>query len=113
MQNNLASMINGLQSSLKSLLELEHSRWWQYPIEPATPIPVNVKYVCDEALGSPSTANCEAALYEFIQSGDVLLDPMSGPIIKVTGESPDLPYNVPSGADLQYPRKLCHSCRSR
>ena len=86
MQDSLARMLNGLQSSQNSLILRHHPRWWEFPTEPPTPIPVNVKYACDEALGSPSAANCEAALYEFVQSGDVMLDPELGPIIKVTGE---------------------------
>lgn len=85
MQNSLARVLKGLGANQNSLLDQYHPRWWQYPIEPPTPIPINVKYACDERLGSPSTANCEAALYEFVQSGDVILDPASGPIIKVTG----------------------------
>ncbi|KAL9131218.1 MAG: hypothetical protein Q9175_006826, partial [Cornicularia normoerica] len=85
MQNSLARILKGLQTNQNSLIGRDHPRWWQYPIEPPTPIPVNVKYACDGTLGSPSTANCEAALYEFIQSGDLVLDPASGPIIKVSG----------------------------
>ena len=87
MQNNLASMLNGLESNQNSFLSSYHPRWWEYHVGPPTPIPLNVKYACDEALGSPSVANCEAALYEFVQSGEVTLDPELGPIIKVTGES--------------------------
>ena len=86
MQNNLARMLEGLEANHDSFIGLDHPRWWQYPLEPPTPIPLNVKYACDKTLGSPSIPNCEAALYEFVQSGDVILDPMSGPIIKVTGE---------------------------
>ena len=89
MQNNLARMLHGLAVNQRSLLGRNHPRWWQYPIEPPTPIPVNVKYACDGTLGSPSTANCEAALFGFVQSGEVTLDPASGPIIKVTGKSLD------------------------
>ncbi|KAF6226016.1 hypothetical protein HO173_012606 [Letharia columbiana] len=84
-QNSLARILKGLESNQNSLIGQDHPRWWQYPVEPPTPIPVNVKYACDETLGSPSTANCEAVLYEFVQSGDVILDPASGPIIKVIG----------------------------
>ena len=85
MQNNLASMLKGIENNRDSLMTRDHPRWWQYPIEPPTPIPINVKYTCEETLGSPSTANCEAALFEFVQSGDIVLDPTLGPIIKVTG----------------------------
>ena len=87
MQNSLARMLSGLETNQNFLLGRGHPRWWEYRIGPPTPIPLNVKYACDEALGSPSVANCEAALYEFVQSGDVTLDPELGPIIKVTGES--------------------------
>ena len=89
MQNNLARLLKGLSKNQRSLIFQDHPRWWQYSIEPPTPIPVNVDYACDKTLGSPSTANCEAALYEFVQSGDVVLDPVSGPIIKVSGKTPD------------------------
>ena len=88
MQDSIARVIEGLDYNQQSLRDRDHPRWWQYPIEPPTPIPVNVVYACDETLGSPSTANCEAALYEFIQSGDVTLDPTLGPIIKTAGISP-------------------------
>ena len=94
MQNRLARILKGLSEDLRSLREHDHSRWWQYSIESPTPIPVNVNYTCDKTLGSPSIANCEAALYEFVQSGDVILDPMSGPIIKVTGKPPDTCFIV-------------------
>lgn len=100
MQNSLARILKGLKTNQNSLIGRDHPRWWQYPIEPPTPIPVNVKYTCDGTLGSPSTANCEAALYEFIQSGDLVLDPASGPIIKVSGRSSDTRFNFQAGADL-------------
>ena len=87
MQNSLARMITGLSANPESFTSPDHPRWWEYPIEPPTPIPVNVKYACDGTLGSPDTANCETALYEFVQSGNVALDPASGPIIKVAGKS--------------------------
>ncbi len=93
-------MIKGLQANQDSLTSRDHLRWWQYPIKPPTPIPVNVKYACDSALGSPSTANCEAALYEFVESGDVIIDPVSGPIIKVTGKIQDACFKRKKGADL-------------
>ena len=93
MQNNLARILNGLDRNLDSLTGRDHPRWWQYPVGPPTPIPINVKYACEETLGSPSTANCEAALYEFLQSGDVILDPASGPIIKISGESSDIGFS--------------------
>ncbi|CAD6588376.1 MAG: hypothetical protein ASARMPRED_003540 [Alectoria sarmentosa] len=62
----------------------EDTRWAREQSGPPTPIPVNVKYACEATLGSPSTANCEAALFEFLQSGEVILDPASGPIIKIS-----------------------------
>ena len=98
MQNELARMLKGLSKNQLSLIYTRHPRWWEYSIEPPTPIPVNVDYVCDKTLGSPSTANCEAALYEFVQSGNVILDPMSGPIIKVTGKPPDTRFSLQGGA---------------
>ena len=100
MQNTVARMLNGLESSRYSLRE-DHRRWWQYTVEPPTPIPVNVKYVCDATLGSPGTADCEAALYEFVQLGELTLDPMSGPIIKVTGKSLIVGYILERTADCQ------------
>lgn len=93
MQNSLAMILKGLERNPNSLTGLAHPRWWQYPVGPPTPIPVNVKYACDATLGSPSTANCEAALYEFLQSGDVILDPASGPIIKISGELSDIGFS--------------------
>ena len=112
MQNNLARMLQGLRANQRSFGTRHHPRWWQYPVEPPTPIPVNVKYACDERLGSPSNGNCEAALYEFVRSGDVILDPMSGPIIKVIGNATE-PHSSLQGRahGLANPRKLCHSCR--
>lgn len=49
-----------------------------------TPVPTNVKYQCEATLGSPSTANCEAVLYEFLRDGEIVLDP-TRPIIKRSG----------------------------
>ena len=113
MQNRLARILKGLSEDQHSLIEHDHSRWWQYSIEPPTPIPVNVNYACDKTLGSPSIANCEAALYEFVQSGDVILDPTSGPIIKVTGKPPETCFIVFGAAlILRLSRKLCDSSRS-
>ena len=101
MQNSLARILKGLEANRNSLRGRDHhSRWWQYPIEDPTPVPINVKYVCDENLGSPSSANCETALYEFVQSGDVIVDPASGPIIKVVGMSPDTRLRLRCGANL-------------
>lgn len=85
MQDKLARMLKGLSYNLNSMKSGDHARWWEYPVEPPTPIPINVRYACDKTLGSPSIGNCEAALLEFVQRGNVVLDPMSGPIIKVIG----------------------------
>ena len=87
MQNNLARVIEGLRINQVALIGQEHPRWWEYPVESSTPTPVNVRYTCNATLGSPSIGNCEAALYEFMHSGDVILDPASGPIIKTSGKS--------------------------
>lgn len=95
MQNSLARVLKGIGMNQGSLIGRNHPRWWQYSIDPPTPVPVNVKYSCDETLGSPSTGNCEAALYEFVQSGDVTLDPALGPVIKLAGKSPDTRFNYP------------------
>ncbi|CAD6592368.1 MAG: hypothetical protein ASARMPREDX12_006046 [Alectoria sarmentosa] len=84
-QNRLARVLEGLQGGRHVLRRPNHPRWWVYPIEPLTPVPNNVIYGCDASLGSPSLANCEAALYQFVQSGDVSLDPASGPVIKISG----------------------------
>ena len=89
MQDKLARMLDGLSRNLNSLISGDHPRWWEYPVELPTPIPINVKYGCDKTLGSPSIGNCEAALLGFVQRGNVVLDPMSGPIIKVTGKPLD------------------------
>ena len=102
MQNSLARILKGLEANQNSLRGRDHHpRWWQYPIGPPTPIPINVKYVCDEKLGSPSSGNCEAVLYEFVQSGDVILDPALGPIIKVAGVSPDTRFSRRCGANFR------------
>ena len=113
MQNSLARILDGLESNQVSLRGRDHSRWWQYPIGPPTPIPVNVKYACEATLGSPSTANCEAALFEFLQSGEVILDPASGPIIKISGESWDSDFIHSATLIFCTRRELCHSCRSK
>ena len=90
-QNRLARVLEGLQGGRHVLRRPNHPRWWVYPIEPLTPVPNNVIYGCDASLGSPSLANCEAALYQFVQSGDVSLDPASGPVIKISGTCPVRP----------------------
>ena len=54
-------------------------RWWEFPLQSLAPNPPNVRYTCDKVLGSPSRGNCEAALYNMIQSGNVKLDPTSSP----------------------------------
>lgn len=102
MQNSLARILKGLEANQNFLRGRDHqSRWWQYPIGPPTPIPINVNYVCDEKLGSPSSGNCETVLYEFVQSGDVILDPALGPIIKVVGASPDSRSSLRYGANFR------------
>ena len=101
MQNMVARMLEGLEANQDALLHPDHPRWWEFPAVPPTPIPVNVKYACDATLGSPSMANCEAALYEFIQSGDVILDPALGPIIKVSGGSLDSHPDPEASSDSQ------------
>ena len=101
MLNNLARILEGLEANQNALLSPEHPRWWEFPAVPPTPIPVNVKYACDATLGSPSMANCEAALYEFLESGDVILDPALGPIIKVSGGSSDSHPDPEASSDCQ------------
>ena len=101
MQNNIARLLEGLEANQIALLKPDHPRWWELPSEPPTPIPVNVKYACDATLGSPSIANCEAALYEFIQSGDVTLDPALGPIIKVSGRLSDSHPDLEASSDCR------------
>ena len=114
MQNNIARMLEGLEANQIALFSPDHPRWWEFPAEPPTPIPVNVKYACDATLGNPSMANCEAALYEFIQSGDVILDPALGPIIKVSGGSSDSHPDPEASSDCQSSlRELRHCCRSK
>ena len=114
MQNDLARVLDGLADNQLSLIYEEHPRWWEYPVGPPTPIPINVQYACDERFGSPRIANCEAALYEFVQSGDLTLDPVSGPIIKVAGRLQDTLSPIQSDAEFgSNNRKLCHSCRCK
>ncbi|KAL8827061.1 MAG: hypothetical protein Q9191_003417 [Dirinaria sp. TL-2023a] len=60
----------------------DHPRWWEFSMEPLKP---EFEYKCNASFGSPSTSNCEAVLYEFFESGTVVLDPMSGPLIKTSG----------------------------
>ena len=66
------------------LLNFNHPRWWQYTLGPPTPHPQNVKLTCADKLGSPSSANCEAALFQFLRSGDVTLGP-NHPFIRTAG----------------------------
>ena len=81
-------MLTGLRGSFSNLNgPTDQLRWWEYPLEPPVPSPINVDYRCKEALGSPSVASCEAALYEFIQPGLITLDPSIGPIINIAGAS--------------------------
>ena len=102
MQNNIVRILEGLEANQDALSSPDHPRWWELPAVPPTPIPVNVKYACDATLGAPSIANCEAALYEFIQPGDVILDPVSGPIIRVSGGSSDSHADTEAISDCQY-----------
>lgn len=60
----------------------DHPRWWEFTMEPLNP---KFEYKCNASLGSPSTSNCEAVLYEFFESGPVVLDPTAGPLIKTSG----------------------------
>ena len=84
-QNNVARMKSALNFDyVRRIQEFNHPRWWEFSIAPPTPIPRNVRYQCEASLGSPSTANCEAVLYEFLRSGDITLDPAK-PIIKQSG----------------------------
>ena len=61
-----------------------HPRWWQATLGPSTPHPSNVKLTCAASLGSPSNANCEAALFQFMRSGHVTLGPKH-PLIRTAG----------------------------
>lgn len=87
LQNSIARVMNQLRNwkSAMQTHEAHHIRWWEQALGPDTPVPSNVRYDCDPKLGKPSTANCEAVLYQFIQSGSVVLDPQGGPIIKTSG----------------------------
>lgn len=80
-------MLVGLRRAYQALRQEDHPRWWQYPLEPLSPSPINVKYECNASLGKPSIGNCEAALFELVQSGNVVLDPAVGPIIYTAGKS--------------------------
>ena len=83
-QNIIARVTNQLRN-WKSNYGVNNIRWWEQALGPDTPVPSNVRYECDATLGNPSTANCEAVLYQFIQSGSMVLDPQAGPIIKTSG----------------------------
>ncbi len=87
MQNKIARVTTQLRNwkSAMQSYEADYIRWWEQALGPDTPVPSNVRYECDVTLGNPSTANCEAVLYQFIQSGSVILDPQAGPIIKTSG----------------------------
>lgn len=61
-----------------------HPRWWQTTLGPPTPHPSNVKLTCAASLGSPSNANCEAALFQYMRSGPVTLGPKH-PVIRTAG----------------------------
>lgn len=76
------------KSFVETLYGDNHPRWWEFTMGPLNPNPTNVKYACNASLGSPSTAKCQAILYEsfFSESGDVVLDPASGPLIKTSGD---------------------------
>ena len=69
----------------EDLYGYDHPRWWEFTMGPLNPDPTNLRYNCTASLGSPSDANCEAVLYEFLKSGPVVLDPASGPLIKTSG----------------------------
>ena len=73
------------QQFAENLFHAVHPRWYEFKMGPVNPKPINVKYRCDASLGKPSTANCENVLYDFTESGPVVLDPASGPLIKTSG----------------------------
>ena len=88
MWDAIARMLTGLRGSFSNLgLPADRLRWWEYPLEPVVKSPTDATYTCNKALGSPSVAGCEAALYEFIQPGLVTLDPSVGPLINIAGTS--------------------------
>ena len=84
-QNGVANVLKGLGVSHYTTNHDMDARWWEYPLQPSQPTPVNVKYTCDASLGTPSNGNCELALYQFINIGKVVVDPAQGPIIKTSG----------------------------
>ena len=56
-------------------------RWWDFPVQPSIPTPRNVEYQCDPALGKPSFASCEGALFQFLQPGNLDVNPGQSLII--------------------------------
>jgi len=84
-RNPAAIILKGLQDTQKAALDDAHPRWWEFKLQPPTPSPANVKYDCNATLGSPSSKNYEAALYQFIRSGFVTFDPANGPTIVFSG----------------------------
>ncbi len=65
-------------------------RWWE-PRRPTAPaaelVPVNVKYEFLPSLGSPDTAKCEKASFEFLGSEEIVMDPANKPFIQLLGKS--------------------------
>ncbi len=62
------------------------STWSQLNFEKDfQPSPSNVNYACDPKLGIPRSTNCERVRFEMKEDGDIFLDPIDGPIIKVVG----------------------------
>ena len=62
-----------------------NARWWEFPVPSATPRPENVQYECETTLGVPNLANCEGALFQYIQSGNIDIEP-GQPVIKTAGK---------------------------
>ena len=79
-RRRIISVVEGLKGAYQ-----RYGRWWNFPLQPSIPEPQNVKYECDASLGDPSPANCEGALFQLINSGNVTVDPAAGPIIKTSG----------------------------
>lgn len=80
-RNPAANILKGLQDTQKAALD----RWWEFAFQPPTPSPANLKYECNVTLRSPSSGNCEAALYQLILSGFITFDPANGPTIVFSG----------------------------
>ena len=90
-QRSIAWQVVQLESTQQAMKNDPAKKWWEQTDDddPVSSIPTNVKYECQATLGSPKVADCKNAALLFFESGDVTLDPPSGPIIKTAGKLPE------------------------